>query len=85
MRGGGAQFETTHTVVSNLYNNLGKFGGAHAPGAPRLLRLCSGGRVPGLGCAEDVGSTVLLSVGTVDFKIEVGREESIQYHLHLLV
>ena len=42
----------------------------------------TGDRVPGLGCAEDV---VLLSVGAVDSKIEVGREESIQYHLHLLV
>ena len=45
----------------------------------------TGGRVPGLGCAEDVGSTVLLSVGAVDFKIKVGREESVQYHLHLSV
>ena len=45
----------------------------------------TGDRVPGLGCAEDVGSTVLLSVGAADFKIEVGREESIQYHLHLFV
>ena len=45
----------------------------------------TGDRVPGLGCAEDVGSTVLLSVGAVDSKIEVGREESIQFHLHLLV
>ena len=34
----------------------------------------TGDRVPGLGCAEDV---VLLSVGAVDSKIEVGREESI--------
>ena len=42
----------------------------------------TGDRVPGLGCAEDV---VLLSVGTVDSKIKVGREDSIQYHLHLLV
>ena len=41
--------------------------------------------IPGLGCAEDVGSTVLLSVGAVDFKIKVGREESVQYHLHLSV
>ena len=45
----------------------------------------TGDRVPGLGCAEDVGSTVLLSVGAVDSKIKVGREESVQYHLHLLV
>ena len=45
----------------------------------------TGDRVPGLGCAEAVGSTVLLSVGAVDSKIEVGREESVQYHLHLLV
>ena len=45
----------------------------------------TGDRVPGLGCAEYVGSTVLLSVGAVDSKIEVGREESVQYHLHLLV
>ena len=42
----------------------------------------TGDRVPGLGCAEDV---VLLSVGAVDSKIEVGREESVQYHLHLSV
>ena len=39
----------------------------------------TGDRVPGLGCTEDVGSTVLLSVGAVDFKIEVGREENVQY------
>ena len=45
----------------------------------------TGDRVPGLGCAEDVGSTVLLSTGAVDSKIKVGREETIQYHLHLLV
>ena len=42
----------------------------------------TGDRVLGLGCAEDI---VLLSVGAVDFKIKVGREESIQYHLHLSV
>ena len=38
---GGAQFETTHRVVSNLYSNLWKLGGAHAPSASRFLRLCS--------------------------------------------
>ena len=31
---GEAQSETTHRVVSNLYNNLENMGGAHAPGAP---------------------------------------------------
>ena len=31
---GGTQFESTHTIGSNLYNNLWKLGGAHAPGAP---------------------------------------------------
>ena len=31
---GGAEFEAAHRVVSNLYDNLSKLGGAHAPGAP---------------------------------------------------
>ena len=40
---GGAQSETTHRVVSNLYNNLWDMGGHMPPAPPWFLRLwCSG-------------------------------------------
>ena len=38
---GGARSETTHRVVSNLYITIYETWGAHAPGAPRFLHLCS--------------------------------------------
>ena len=37
---GGARFETTHRVVSNLYNNYENLGGHMPPVPPRFLRLC---------------------------------------------
>ena len=40
----GSAVETTHRVVSNLYNNLWKLGGDSCPPPPCFLRLCSQSR-----------------------------------------